>query len=68
MRDELRTALAAVLTRDGAHPFVELECGRMTEARFLTSLEQMLGQQVGRAISCADFSEMLWAGWSPTSR
>jgi putative hydrolase of the HAD superfamily len=63
--DELRTALAAVFTRDGAHPFFELECGRMTEARFLASLEQMLGRQLGREISCADFSEMLWAGLEP---
>jgi putative hydrolase of the HAD superfamily len=63
--DELRTALAAVFARDGAHPFFELECGRMTEARFLASLEQMLGQQLGREISCADFSEMLWAGLEP---
>jgi putative hydrolase of the HAD superfamily len=63
--DELRTALAAVLARDGAHPFFELECGRMTEARFLASLEQMLGEQLGREISCADFSEMLWAGLEP---
>jgi putative hydrolase of the HAD superfamily len=63
--DELRAALAAVFARDGAHPFFELECGRMTEARFLASLEQMLGQQLGREISCADFSEMLWAGLEP---
>jgi putative hydrolase of the HAD superfamily len=63
--DELRSALAAVFARDGAHPFFELECGRMTEARFLASLEQMLSEQLGREISCADFSEMLWAGLEP---
>jgi putative hydrolase of the HAD superfamily len=63
--DELRAALTAVSARDGVHPFFELECGRMTEARFLASLEEMLRRQLGREISCADFSELLWAGLEP---
>ena len=63
--DEFHAALGAVFARDGAQPFFELECGRITEERFLASLEPMLCEQLGREISCAGFSEMLWAGLEP---
>jgi putative hydrolase of the HAD superfamily len=63
--DELRGALAAFFARDEAHPFFELECGRITEAQFLASLEQALRRELGREISCADFSEAMWAGLAP---
>jgi putative hydrolase of the HAD superfamily len=43
----------------------ELECGRMTEARFLATLEQTLREELGREISCAGFTEMLWDGLAP---
>jgi putative hydrolase of the HAD superfamily len=63
--DELRGALAAFFARDEAHPFFELECGRITEAQFLASLEQALRRELGREISCADFTEAMWAGLAP---
>jgi putative hydrolase of the HAD superfamily len=63
--DELRGALAAFFARDEAHPFFELECGRITEAQFLASLEQALRGELGREISCADFTEAMWAGLAP---
>jgi putative hydrolase of the HAD superfamily len=37
----------------------------MPEAQFLASLEQMLGEQLGREVSCAGFSETMWAGIEP---
>jgi putative hydrolase of the HAD superfamily len=67
-RDELRVALTAFFAREGTHPFFELECGRMTEAQFLASLEQALRRELGREISCADFSEAMWAGLAPNDR
>ncbi|HEY0344785.1 MAG TPA: HAD family phosphatase [Solirubrobacteraceae bacterium] len=66
--DELRAALAVCFADEGAHPFFELECGRMTEAQFLASLEQALRRELGREISCADFSEAMWAGLAPNER
>jgi putative hydrolase of the HAD superfamily len=66
--DELRAALAVCCADEGAHPFFELECGRMTEAQFLASLEQVLRRELGREISCADFSEAMWAGLAPNER
>jgi putative hydrolase of the HAD superfamily len=64
--DELRAVLRAVFAREGAQqPLFELECGRMTEAQFLASLERTLREELGREISCADFSDTLWAGLAP---
>lgn len=63
--DDLAGAFAAIAERDGAHPMYELECGRMTEARFLAALEAMLGERLGREVSFADFTDMLWAGLEP---
>jgi putative hydrolase of the HAD superfamily len=66
--DELRAALAAWFAHEGTHPFLELECGRLTEAQFLASLEQALRRELGREISCADFSEAMWAGLASNDR
>ncbi|MGI9100203.1 MAG: HAD family hydrolase [Solirubrobacteraceae bacterium] len=63
--EELNQALAAIFARDGAHPLFELECGRMTEARFLQALEQTLRAELGREVSFVDFAEALWAGLAP---
>jgi putative hydrolase of the HAD superfamily len=64
--DELRTAMAAFSARDdGVQPLFELECGRMTEAEFLAALEQTLREELGREISCADFTQTLWDGLAP---
>jgi putative hydrolase of the HAD superfamily len=64
--DELRAVLAKFSARDdGVQPLFELECGRMTEARFLATLEQTLREELGREISCAGFTEMLWDGLAP---
>jgi putative hydrolase of the HAD superfamily len=66
--DELRAALAACFADEATHPFFELECGRMTEAQFVALLEQALRRELGREISCADFSEAMWAGLAPNHR
>jgi putative hydrolase of the HAD superfamily len=63
--DELRTALAAVLAHGDAHPFFELECGRITEAQFIAWLEPTLRDGLGREISCAGLTEALWQGLAP---
>jgi putative hydrolase of the HAD superfamily len=62
---ELGQALAAVTARDGAHPLFELECGRMTEQAFVRGLEESLREKLGRDITLAGFTELLWAGLKP---
>jgi putative hydrolase of the HAD superfamily len=63
---ELRRVLAAFSARDdGVQPLFELECGRITEAQFLAALERTLREELGREISCADFTETLWEGLAP---
>ena len=63
--DDLARAFAAIVERDGAHPLFELECGRMTERQFVRALEAALRAQLGRDVSFADFSELLWARLGP---
>ncbi len=63
--DDLVRAFESSVERDGTHPLFELECGRMTEAQFVRALEATLHEQLGRAVSFADFAEALWAGLAP---
>ncbi len=55
--ETLGSAMAAVAQRDGTNPLFELETGRMTEARFLESLADELGRQLGRPVELHGFGE-----------
>ena len=61
-------AMAAIMQRDGANPLFELETGRITEARFLGSLETELSRQLGREISLDGFGEQYLAHLHPNQR
>ena len=52
-------AIAALHARDGVHPLHELECGRMTEDAFVSSMRQVLCDLAGREIRFAGFAELL---------
>ncbi len=64
----LGMALAALQARDGAHPLIELETGRMTEARFLSEVGGQLTLQLGREISMQGFSAVYFAHLRPNER
>jgi putative hydrolase of the HAD superfamily len=65
---ELGTAMSAVAARDGANPLFELETGRMTEARFLSSLGDQLTRQLGREVRLQGFGERYFAHLHPNER
>jgi putative hydrolase of the HAD superfamily len=58
---ELAKAMAAVAARTGANPLFELETGRLSEVDFLRSLEQQLGEQLGRPVAMHGFGERYFA-------
>jgi putative hydrolase of the HAD superfamily len=58
-------ALAAIAARDGSNPLHELECGRVSEARFMADLADELAAQLDREIAMGDFTERYFAGLSP---
>jgi putative hydrolase of the HAD superfamily len=60
-------ALATVVQRDGVHPLYELECGRISEATFLRTLELALREEIGREVKVGDFTELMWAGLAPNT-
>ncbi|HVF79838.1 MAG TPA: HAD family phosphatase [Solirubrobacteraceae bacterium] len=51
--------LQALHERDGSHPLHELECGRISETMFASSLESALCDAAGHEVSLAGFSELL---------
>ena len=57
--EALGAALATVAERDGVHPLHELECGRITEAAFASSLQRALGEAAGREVVLDGFAELL---------
>jgi putative hydrolase of the HAD superfamily len=65
--ESLGQALATVMQRDGTHPLYELECGRMSEATFLQTLQEALREETGREVVIADFTDLLWAGLAPNT-
>ena len=50
------TAMAAIGEREGANPLYELECGRMTEQRFVTELGRQISADLGRDVDLLKFS------------
>jgi putative hydrolase of the HAD superfamily len=65
---DLGTAMAAVGARDGANPLFELETGRMTEAKFLSSLADQLTKQLGREVRLHGFGERYFEHLHPNER
>jgi putative hydrolase of the HAD superfamily len=61
----LGSALAAIGARDGVNPLHELECGRVSEQRFMAGLAAEIAAQLGREIAMGDFTERYFAGLSP---
>jgi len=64
----LGEAMAAVAARDGANPLVELETGRMTEARFLRSLGDELSSALERRIELRGFGDQYFQNLHPNER
>ena len=52
-------AIGAWHAREGVHPLHELECGRMTEATFVTGLQRSLCDAAGRDVALSGFAELL---------
>ena len=52
-------AFAALHEREGVHPLHELECGRMTEAAFVSAFQRTLCEVAGREVVLAGFAELL---------
>ncbi|HWI06352.1 MAG TPA: HAD family phosphatase [Solirubrobacteraceae bacterium] len=52
-------AFAMLHEREGAHPLHELECGRMTEAAFVSGYRRALCEVAGREVALAGFAELL---------
>ena len=59
--EALRVALDRATERTGLNPLFELECGRMTEADFLHTLERELEEEFGRPVSMRAFTDHYWA-------
>lgn len=55
----LGEAFKALYEREGTHPLHELECGRMTEAVFVSGLQRALSETSGREVSLGGFAELL---------
>lgn len=55
--EALGRAMRTVTERDGANPLFELECGRITEERFMATLADAISADLGRRVELRDFSE-----------
>jgi putative hydrolase of the HAD superfamily len=60
-------ALVALEQRDGVHPLHELECGRVSEARFMAQVAEQIGAALGRDVAMHDFTEHYFAGLRPNA-
>jgi putative hydrolase of the HAD superfamily len=63
--EALGAAMAKIAERQGAHPLVELETGRMREADFLSALARELSDDLGREVRMTGFGERYFAGLEP---
>ncbi len=63
--EELGSAMAAMLAREGKHPLFELETGRLTEADFLRDLGEELSSQLGRTVELHGFGEQYFEHLHP---
>lgn len=66
--EELGKAMMALASREGANPLFELELGRMSEDRFLTSLSQELSRSLGRSVQLESFGEQYFENLHPNER
>lgn len=57
----LPSALSAATAELGGHPLVELETGRLSQARFLDALSDALEAELGRRVPIHDMPDRLWA-------
>ena len=55
--EALGRAMATVTEEDGANPLHELECGRITEERFMARLAEAISADIGRPVAMHAFSE-----------
>jgi len=62
--EALRVALERATRRTGRNPLFEMECGRMSEAEFLRTLEEELSDELGRDVPLHAFTDHYWAGLS----
>jgi putative hydrolase of the HAD superfamily len=65
--EALGAALETIHERDGLHPLHELECGRVSEERFLADVAAVLSQALGRDVAMHDFTERYFAGLQPNA-
>ena len=63
--EALGTAMGRIAHRTGAHPLFELECGRMTEADFLSTIGAQLREDLGRDVEMHTFTEQYWGHLEP---
>ena len=63
----LGEAMMRIGERDGANPLHELECGRMTEERFMADLAAELEADLGRPVAMHTFSEQWFAALQPNT-
>ena len=61
----LGRALDRVTEREDRNPLFELECGRLSEADFLTGLSAALEEELGRPVPMHEFTERYWARLVP---
>ena len=61
----LGRALRRIAERTGAHPLHELECGRMTEHDFLSSLAAELTEDLGRDVEMLSFADRYFGHLGP---
>ena len=63
--EALGRALQAAHEAEGSHPLFELECGRMTEVAFLSTLAEYLEPELGHLPELHDFREMYFEALDP---
>jgi putative hydrolase of the HAD superfamily len=63
--EALGAALGTLERETGLHPLYELECGRMTEERFLRDLGDQLAKDLGHAVEMHEFTEQYFAHLRP---
>ena len=66
--EQLGAAMGKVSEREGVQPLIELETGRMTEARFLELLSDQLSEQLGREVTLHGFGERYFEALHPNER
>jgi putative hydrolase of the HAD superfamily len=66
--EELGKAMAAIAEREGSNPLIELETGRLSEARFLGSISDELSERRGSRVELDGFGERYFRHLQPNDR